>query len=315
MAENMRFFTAVVTFNRKELLLQNINAQLRQIVLPELILIIDNHSTDGTFDYLSEQKVLNNPIIRYFNTGENLGGSGGFDYAMRKAFELGADVVCLMDDDGRPMDKLTFRNAMKVINRDSVNTRPFLLNSIVLCDQEHVTFPYRGIIRTYAEMQKISSDHVCEGYGSPFNGTFLNRKLADYIGYPIAAFFIKYDEIEYFQRSCSSGAYVGVIDDSRYFHPASSEYETKKVFGKTFINNYEAPWKEYYSFRNSQFLNLMNGESKMRIFARYLLRIFGLYLFDIPDRKTVKAFIREGMRDAFDGNLGKNIEPGQKTIK
>ena len=67
----MKFYTAVVTFNRKEELIKNLNAQLRQTLLPDLILIIDNHSTDGTYDFLVENKVLENPIIRYLNTEKN----------------------------------------------------------------------------------------------------------------------------------------------------------------------------------------------------------------------------------------------------
>ena len=41
----------VVTYNRKELLLQNIEALLKQTVRNQLeIVIIDNASTDGTFE-------------------------------------------------------------------------------------------------------------------------------------------------------------------------------------------------------------------------------------------------------------------------
>ena len=69
--KRMKFYTAVVTFNRKEEMIKNLNAQLRQTLLPDLILIIDNHSTDGTYDFLVENKVLENPIIRYLNTEKN----------------------------------------------------------------------------------------------------------------------------------------------------------------------------------------------------------------------------------------------------
>ena len=51
----------VVTYNRKELLLQNIEALLKQTVRNQLeIVIIDNASTDGTFEI----------IKRYVDTGE-----------------------------------------------------------------------------------------------------------------------------------------------------------------------------------------------------------------------------------------------------
>ena len=45
----------VVTYNRKELLLRNISSLLSQ-TYPLDILIYDNASTDGTYDFLVQKK-------------------------------------------------------------------------------------------------------------------------------------------------------------------------------------------------------------------------------------------------------------------
>ena len=89
-----RVATVVVTYNRKELLLENIKSLMQQTKFKEQdIIIIDNNSTDGTYDAL-HQHIANKDII-YCNTGANLGGAGGFNYGMRYAVEAGYEFVGL----------------------------------------------------------------------------------------------------------------------------------------------------------------------------------------------------------------------------
>lgn len=92
----MKTVTAVVTYNRRELLEEAIDALLHQNTETE-ILIIDNASTDGTAEML--RPLADAGKIRYINTGSNLGGAGGFSRAMEEALKLGADYVWIMDDD------------------------------------------------------------------------------------------------------------------------------------------------------------------------------------------------------------------------
>ena len=91
----------VVTYNRKALLLENIESLLSQTVSDLLdIVIVDNASTDGTKEALG--KYVSNEKIIYKNTGANLGGAGGFQYGIRYAAENGYEYVWVMDDDCMP---------------------------------------------------------------------------------------------------------------------------------------------------------------------------------------------------------------------
>ena len=45
----------IVTYNRKELLGNNIRMLLKQTLVFDRIFIVDNCSTDGTYDYLVQQ--------------------------------------------------------------------------------------------------------------------------------------------------------------------------------------------------------------------------------------------------------------------
>ena len=112
--------TIIVTFNRKELLLRCLEAVKKQSFTPKSILIVDNASTDGTFEFLVEKEAIGrNNIetdklievshgqhsIKYYRLSSNKVGAGGFYTGLKLAHESGEyDAYWLMDDDGYPSE-------------------------------------------------------------------------------------------------------------------------------------------------------------------------------------------------------------------
>ena len=94
-----KIVAVVVTYNRKELLEENIKALLDQEFDQFDILIVDNASTDGTEKVV---KKYESKKLKYMNTGANLGGAGGFNFGLRQAIEKNYDYCWLMDDDTIP---------------------------------------------------------------------------------------------------------------------------------------------------------------------------------------------------------------------
>lgn len=87
MRKNMnKYAEVIVTYNRKKLLKENIEALLNQTFKDHDILIVDNNSNDGTKEMVAE---IQDKRIKYYNTEKNLGGAGGFAFGLRKAIELG----------------------------------------------------------------------------------------------------------------------------------------------------------------------------------------------------------------------------------
>ena len=88
----------IVTYNRKKFLKKCIEALLEQEKSEECdILVIDNASTDGTKEEIVKYIELEQVI--YINTGNNLGGAGGFNFGIKEAVRLGYKYIWLMDDD------------------------------------------------------------------------------------------------------------------------------------------------------------------------------------------------------------------------
>ncbi len=78
----------VVTYNRKQLLKENISCLMSQTLREKMdIVIIDNHSSDGTKEVLND--FIKSQEILYRDTGRNLGGAGGFSFGARFAAECG----------------------------------------------------------------------------------------------------------------------------------------------------------------------------------------------------------------------------------
>lgn len=95
-----RVAAVVVTYNRAEMLRQCLMSLQKQ-TMPCDILVVDNASTDDT-QALVQRAAQHDASIFYRNTGENLGGAGGFNFGMRWAVEAGYAFVWVMDDDCFP---------------------------------------------------------------------------------------------------------------------------------------------------------------------------------------------------------------------
>ena len=91
----------IVTYNRKELLKESILSLFQQTYQNFSIYIIDNASTDGTYEYIND--MLDNDRLYYFNTGKNLGGAGGFSFGIKEAVQNGFSYLWIMDDDTLPL--------------------------------------------------------------------------------------------------------------------------------------------------------------------------------------------------------------------
>ncbi|TBU86712.1 glycosyl transferase family 2 [Pseudomonas dryadis] len=94
-----QIFAVVLTYNRKDLLKRCLDAVYSQTRNCDGVIVIDNASSDGT-----EQMVLDLslPNLRLYVLSANVGASGGFNAGFRLAYQAGADLVWMMDDDVIP---------------------------------------------------------------------------------------------------------------------------------------------------------------------------------------------------------------------
>lgn len=173
----------IVTYNRKELLGENIRMLLKQTRSFDQIFIIDNCSTDGTAEYLKENSWKNKSPFIYIKTESNIGGAGGFYSGTKAAFEIGADWIVLMDDDGRMLDEFTLERLLTVAERlyqQNYANKKLFINALVQ-QGEMLSFKM-GSKYTVQQALDASKDGLLEGEANPFNGTLVSRELVESIG-------------------------------------------------------------------------------------------------------------------------------------
>lgn len=273
----------IVTYNRKKLLKECIE---RLIDLKENALhiyIIDNNSTDGTYEFIKDK--IDNKNVYYYNTTKNLGGAGGFNFGMKKIVGLDYDYCWIMDDD-------TFvqkETLSKLLEKAKLIKDDFsFLSSVVLWkNNELCKMNIPAVSSTAIENYKMINKGLLKIDSASFVSCFVNMKYVKKVGLPITDFFIYGDDYEYTLRlSLENNGYL--VPDSIVEHMMNSN------LGINIVDvEYSRIDRLVYNYRN---LNYIYKKYNIREYK--MLKIKSVYLifkilFKSKDHKfkRIKAII------------------------
>ena len=245
MDEKFSVGAVVVTFNRKELLRESIDALLKINYDKLTIFVIDNNSTDGTQDFISD--LIDGDKVVYKNTGVNLGGAGGFNFGIKMAVQQGCDYVWIMDDDC----VVHSDSLQKLIDfAGSVNNDFGFLSSKVLWKDGS---PCRMNIQKISLTKKLSDFSKNQQIKfATFVSMLLKREVVEDVGLPIKDFFIWGDDWEYSTR---------ISKKYKNYFVADSEVTHKcaKNLGADIVSDDGERLDRYkYQFRNENYLYRKN---------------------------------------------------------
>ena len=249
----------VVTYNRKVLLKECINELLNQDYDNFNILVIDNASTDGTKEYI--KKELKDKRVCYENTGANIGGAGGFNFGMKKAYELGCDYMWLMDD-----DCIVKKDSLKkLIEADKTlkGKYGFLSSKVLWTDNSLCNVNKQKFTKDYKENKELYEKGLYKTYYASFVSFFVKKEVVEEVGLPIKEFFIWGDDIEYSNRiSKKYDNYM--VDDSIVIHKTNSN-----VGSNIAIDSVDRLSRYNYAYRNECVVARENGvKGRFRQFAK-----------------------------------------------
>lgn len=243
----------VVTYNRKELLCECIEALLAQTYKEFDILVVDNHSTDGTKEAVEKYAA----VLNYTDTGNNLGGAGGFQYGIRQATNLKYDYIWLMDD-----DCIASPEALsKFIDMANDIEFGFLASKVLWTDGSLCTMNIQRQGLT-AKLSSFEESKVPVSM-STFVSLFIPTRVVAKVGLPIKEFVIWTDDLEYTRRiSRQYPCYV--VPESVVVH------KTKKNTGANIALDSEDRIDRYrYAYRNEVYLYRREGiKGILHILAR-----------------------------------------------
>lgn len=188
----------VVTFNRRDLLRRCLHAVSTQTHTPDRIIVVDNASTDGTGDMLSEEGWLTSNAFQYMPLKLNTGGAGGFSRGVDEAYRQGAKWIWLMDDDCIPEAECLAQliSAAEELRADSVEPG-FLASRVIWTDG---TPCLMNLPALDAAPHELTSTRITKATSSSFVSMLVNRNAVAAFGLPVAEFFIWFDDVEYSRR-------------------------------------------------------------------------------------------------------------------
>jgi len=252
--ENNGVVAIVVTHNRKDLLIECINAILDQTA-PCDIIVMDNASTDGTKNIFHHGNFMigRKGRVHYLRLEENTGGAGGFFHGLKYAMGQDWKWFWLMDDDAKPEPEALENLLAKA------NDHQTIYGSVAVgIENEKKRLCWAAEIRGKKPGQFVEYYDLLNGLneveGIPFLGFFIHRDMVRRIGLPDPNFFIYGDDKEYCERAKKNGARLIIVKDSVIYHPLPDDAIVFCFMHITVIYRSLPSWKLYYNVRNKIFI-------------------------------------------------------------
>jgi len=326
----------VVTFNRKQLLLECLSGLLKQSRSISRIVLIDNQSTDGTPLLLKEsgyiidhQSIVSSKLILASNKNSiqldykrlpvNSGGAGGFSEGMKLALEGEGDFFWIMDDDAEPNI-----NSLELLLDGDEDDVVALACSVVdtqnqFCLLHRGRFDFKEIYPTVQKPieEEFYKEKSIEIHAASFVGLAIKREAMIQAGFPIKEFFIHNDDMEYCIRLSRLGRIL-MIPESRILHKEVTKSLPKPT--KTFFNKnvnmvpYQELWIRFFGLRNLIWIGRKYSTSKFVFYIRTTMNLLrnlkNAILYE--DHKINRVLFL--LHQTFDGLFGRFDNEKPKRI-
>jgi GT2 family glycosyltransferase len=242
----------VVTYNRRDILIDTLRALLQQGDALGAIYLTDNASSDGTKEALQQTGLLADRRLHYLRLEHNSGGAGGFAHGLQQAFRQGFDAYWLMDDDACP----TPRALEHLLEAVSEHLECAAYGSAAVAWHE----PQRCLMLCWPAMplhtgSRCPIQHhdllpeVAAVENLPFLGLLVPHRLVATAGLPDASFFVDGEDVEYSQRLRQCGASLYLVKKSLIHHPLP-QAELVSMLGRGFYFVQKTPQRRYWEIRN-----------------------------------------------------------------
>lgn len=306
----MNVDVVIVTYNRLEKLKKALTSYENQTKSFRNMIVVNNHSTDGTYEYLEEWKLQTAPFAKYvITTEDNLGGSGGFYTGQKFAMALEPDWVYLADDDAYA-ERDMMEQFYKFCETQDVNKLSAICGAV--CNVEGgIAYHHRSTYeiigkRFYKRYSSVPEDYKKECFPIDMLSyvcSFINAKAIKKVGMVNPRYFIYYDDTEHSIRLKKYGDILCV--------PAI-RIDHEDAGNATIGQNIEVSWQNYYSDRNKNHMLKKHHFIAAVFNAKHLLK-------EIKRGEYTAAqacLIRHALRDAWLGRLGKHhkYKPGWKKV-
>jgi GT2 family glycosyltransferase len=280
----------VVTYNRRELLLESLAAVTAQTRAPDAVIVVDNASTDGTAAAVR----VRYPTVRLAELTCNIGGAGGFAAGLALALADAADLVWLMDDDTVPEPGALA--ALLAARAGYAPRPPALVASRVLWTDGRahpMNTPRAKPFATGAERRAAGAVQCLPVRSASFVSILVDGAVCRERGLPQAGYFLWNDDFEFTTRLLRGQA--GLLC------PASLVVHKTRTFGSTDTDPGD---RFFYEVRNK--IWTLRGRAGLAPAERVLYGGSTL-------RRWARTFAKSGDRATLRRALARGVAAGVRT--
>ncbi len=273
----------LVTFNRKIQLVEVINRIQQQTRIPSWLIIVDNHSEDGTDEYL-DHLTLSFPL-KVLRSTTNIGHGAGLAMGMEFVLTLSEiKYVLLLEDDSLAKPELAETMLMHINNSD------------------YSIIGIRGVTMGIGTRKRpeLSYSEIVNVDFVLLDGIIIKTDLLRMVGLPKRDFFMMCDDLEFSKRIRKCGYKIGCIkvDLHEILHLGGGE-----KFSKSNL------WRGYYQARNNVHI-LKEYFSLTELFNFVLLEFKRLFACIFATDRFYRIYLRlVGVFHGIIGRKGKTLDP------
>lgn len=293
-----------VTMNRAATAVTCLEHLSAQTYLPSGVFIINNASTDDTFEKLEEFSKTNPGYeLQVIHLDSNLGNAGGMEIGFTKAFESGADAVWILDDDSWPEPR-ALEELLKAPNLPEPCVRTC---HVIDLESGRLSWPLQ--IESGTNWRTLQDDDQVPDQSAvkirrSWLGALIPKEIFNQLGNIEGSLFLRGEDEDYPRRIEKAGFETFLIPTSVLHHPLGGKLRKIHVLGRDVVLEDGLQGRKlYYRLRNSWWLTRRDhGLFKMVILSLAHLVLLARFY----DRATNwgSAWL-SAFHDAFKGNLGR----------
>ncbi len=306
----MNVDVVIVTYNRLEKLKKALACYETQTMTFRNMIVVNNHSNDGTFEYLESWKNIDAPFAKHVvNMEDNLGGSGGFYTGQKYAMALNPDWIYLADDDAYAEPDM-MEQFYKFCDSHDVDKMSAICGAVYGMDGK-LALSHRSTYKISGKNHYERVFYESKEYLVPFFFvdylsyvcSYLNVGALRKVGLVNSSYFIYYDDTEHSIRLRKYGK-IACVPSIKIYHEEGGGGTSPDL---------DTTWQEYYRIRNQ--CHMLKKHRIMLAVDKTLYMRKELRSNRFSKEKA--SLIRSAFFDAWISRLGKHskYKPGWNVKK
>jgi len=215
-----KVFVIILNYNGGDVLRKCLDDVYKENYTNKEVIVVDNNSTDGSFDEI--KRIF--PRFYIIRNSKNIGFAAGNNVAIKLALEKMADYILLLNNDAF-LEKDTLE---KMVDAAEKNKNCGIFSPVIYDDKNQIWFSGGKIewfkMRAVHERDLKKTDFVTGC------AMFIRKEVFKKIGLLDENFFLYYEDADFSYRAQKAGFGLKIVSEARVFHLEKSSINPDKIY-------------------------------------------------------------------------------------